>query len=684
MTYGYQAMRVIDRLLQPLARAVHKAGDVYYKTEDPGATLLFGPGDKTSLDNPYTQLPIVAAAVNAAASRMARVPWDLYKPGSEKPVGGHALGKLLSHPTGVDTWEQFIRLLAIRVRLDGEWLVELSEESIHGIPANMTLWAAEDYEPWIERGIWAGWRIKRTRRTIAHQDCLFYRFPNPNSRYRGLSPMDALRVSNESDFSARRYNKRFFDNDASPGNHWHFSRNLNEREKRSIANYLDDSRRGAEKSHGTVITSGGDVTHTGMGASHRDAQFVELFGLTLHDVCAALNVDPAIIGFEKESKYASAKEARRYFWTDVIIPELTAYAGVFNRLCSRAGLEIRFDFTGIEALQADMVQKVAVAEALGRLGWTPNQINDRLELGMDPAPNGDVPLPSAQPFMLAQKPEATKEMVVSPKIAEGPVAIADEWHSKEHRAAIWKDATSGITGIRSKLTARLRAYWHKVQKQLLRVLDEDGVEGLTEELEKGFDGAKVKRITAADIIDVVFDFLVSGAKVGYTQVMGGSDELPEELINAIRGRGGKLREVAEHAQSEIRDKVQDAVRRSAEEGLSQVQTTEAVRESLRGAISNLNSRAKTIAHTEVHSAYAEARHTGIEDSGATARMWITSRNDNVRDSHAMMDGQTAQGDGRFSNGLMHPLDPDGPAEEVINCHCIEIPIYQGQNPEDMS
>jgi hypothetical protein len=45
----------------------------------------------------------------------------------------------------------------------------------------------------------------------------------------------------------------------------------------------------------------------------------------------------------------------------------------------------------------------------------------------------------------------------------------------------------------------------------------------------------------------------------------------------------------------------------------------------------------------------------------------------VRDSHAAVDEETTDNPipamQEFSNGLMFPNDPSGPAEEVIQCRC---------------
>ena len=49
--------------------------------------------------------------------------------------------------------------------------------------------------------------------------------------------------------------------------------------------------------------------------------------------------------------------------------------------------------------------------------------------------------------------------------------------------------------------------------------------------------------------------------------------------------------------------------------------------------------------------------------------WIATNDSRTRHSHAIMDGEIKGVDGKFSNGLEYPGDPNGRPEEVYNCRC---------------
>lgn len=55
--------------------------------------------------------------------------------------------------------------------------------------------------------------------------------------------------------------------------------------------------------------------------------------------------------------------------------------------------------------------------------------------------------------------------------------------------------------------------------------------------------------------------------------------------------------------------------------------------------------------------------------------WMATLDSRTRDSHQHLDGERAEYDKKFSNGLRYPGDPEGAAEEVYNCRCTLVPFY---------
>lgn len=86
--------------------------------------------------------------------------------------------------------------------------------------------------------------------------------------------------------------------------------------------------------------------------------------------------------------------------------------------------------------------------------------------------------------------------------------------------------------------------------------------------------------------------------------------------------------------------------------------------------------------------YARTAMTSAQNAGRVERMkeaeemgikvqkqWMSTLDSRTRDSHRYMDGEIADIDEEFSNGLEYPGDPDGDPREVYNCRCTIIYHY---------
>ena len=92
-------------------------------------------------------------------------------------------------------------------------------------------------------------------------------------------------------------------------------------------------------------------------------------------------------------------------------------------------------------------------------------------------------------------------------------------------------------------------------------------------------------------------------------------------------------------------------------------------------------RAETIARSEAHRAFSEAREESLEQMAEQTgiarerirRVWHATDDKRTRDHHASMDGQERAMDEPFVDGLgnrlRYPGDPDAPANTVVNCRC---------------
>lgn len=101
-----------------------------------------------------------------------------------------------------------------------------------------------------------------------------------------------------------------------------------------------------------------------------------------------------------------------------------------------------------------------------------------------------------------------------------------------------------------------------------------------------------------------------------------------------------------------------------------------IKDELSGSFKNKDTWSRLIARTETNKAVSTARTEQYKDAGVKKHQWITSRDELVRESHRALDGQIRRIGKQFKRNLRQPLDPDAPAEEVVNCRCTTVPIIE--------
>lgn len=170
-----------------------------------------------------------------------------------------------------------------------------------------------------------------------------------------------------------------------------------------------------------------------------------------------------------------------------------------------------------------------------------------------------------------------------------------------------------------------------------------------------------------------------GLKVGVEQVRDdagfGSREIPDKASGILAQKEIKLSERLGAPAEEVRKQLSRSLEQLFQGEADFKQVIEAAREGIKTATNNSARRAQTIARTETGQVVQSGKQAWAEENGVTHMQWISARVDTTRDTHASEDGNIARVSDPFPvTGLMHPKDPAGPAEEVINCLCDMVPV----------
>jgi len=140
-------------------------------------------------------------------------------------------------------------------------------------------------------------------------------------------------------------------------------------------------------------------------------------------------------------------------------------------------------------------------------------------------------------------------------------------------------------------------------------------------------------------------------------------------------RGFGLKKIAQISSTTIKQ-LRNVINQSIDEGLSERETGKLIRE--RAPIIAA-SRAQTIARTETHAAANYAVQESFISTGIQARReWIAAIDERTRDDHVEANGQIVGLNEPFIVGddeLMYPGDPSGNAEQVVNCRCAVVFVF---------
>jgi uncharacterized protein with gpF-like domain len=154
------------------------------------------------------------------------------------------------------------------------------------------------------------------------------------------------------------------------------------------------------------------------------------------------------------------------------------------------------------------------------------------------------------------------------------------------------------------------------------------------------------------------------------KVVGGFDvveiEDPQWLVAAAQ-RTAQMVRVAVRWKAAIRDEVINAIAND----VSVTSLADLIDEKFGDVI---RSNGLVIARTEAGMITGQLREKIFRAEGIERKGWSATDDDHTRESHREVDDEVVDIDEHFSNGLMHPGDPAGPPEEIINCRCVAVPV----------
>ena len=554
---------------------------------------------------------------------------------------------------------------------------------------------------------------------------LHFRGYDPYTPLRGLGDVDALVRETDLYFQTFRSMDGAVRNGGDPGGFIIFKTAVGYDELQRRQDEADETMSGPNSSRYKMLD--GDAKFVANFVKPSDMQYREMAEWLRESILSVLGVPPPVIGLFDDATYNNVETAYRELFTgpNGILSLGAATADVvtnkfLRRFASVSGegrVEAYFDPSSIEALQDDSGDKVKLAAEIAAIG-TGITFNEALEMWgaeVEPAKEGNRSWVSTN-LTDWNDPQAGKPATPEPKEAKGEDEEDQDNDSKAGKAKKEKAGTRpGVTLATlaeedfiepderlEAISLKWLSAFEREQRGILRrianrglrrlsILDEPvDLSNLTEEQ---WDALLLAEEPWAirfnkEIRVALRDIFMTSVGEAFEEVSQRGLILTQSHPDVIRLLADQRIRVSEGVTSVTAKRVKDELAKVFS-GLSEASDLrEAIKESLpelneglTRAFGSKEARAATIAQTETATASNVARYAQYQNSEVVEIQWVSRQLPTTRDTHRELHLKKIPMGGTFSNGMLHPQDPSGPAKERVNCGC-KFRATKYRNPLD--
>jgi SPP1 gp7 family putative phage head morphogenesis protein len=240
--------------------------------------------------------------------------------------------------------------------------------------------------------------------------------------------------------------------------------------------------------------------------------------------------------------------------------------------------------------------------------------------------------------------------------------------------------------------------WDRLHGKIFQVDEFSEVinKGIESEEDQAFLNAMIQGLELDDGMNDTFDYWYLKAanlagdealkKLGIHLVFNLKDG---KLLNQLKKRGVKI--TGQISKKTLSDFQQILYESYLEEGISPYDVEKRIDGLFEETYKN---RAMTIARTETGIASSMTEFEAYRKNGVQKKKWLAIIDDRTRDSHIEANGQIQPIDepfilvthsrkhGDIESELMFPLDPEGEAQEIINCRCTFTAVFDDSDIAD--
>jgi len=641
---------------------------------------------------PYKKSELVYICISTTGKAIAQVPLVITNPPIEgeelKPVGmQNPWQKLFNRPNLYMDRYSFTEALVGFLMLDGNvWIIPFPPTAV--VPDSLWVVKRKYIEPIRNPGTnqLIGWSYNPNESKLgvpigsgiplAIDEVIHIFFWNPDDPIIGQAPLEAGEMSVVTDYKAAKYQQVFFDEGASPGGVLATEQRLSDKQFRRAKEQFEERHKGFKKGHRVALLEQG-LKYTQTGLSQKDMEFYNLTRFTAERIFQILGMKKAVVSVVEDLNYATAREERKEWWQGTNLPIMSLISSAIDYWLEPRQLASYYDITKVAALQETLAEKTKTAKQLWQIGFTAEEINERLGMGFGSKPWRQIwylpvnlmPVPPKGIEEITESQRRIGEQ--NPLKLPAPENLAENLQ-RSRLDQIWKGVVARADPLEEQFTKKVSRVFFQMRKRSLKLLHgEARTVKSAEDVIKDPYSEEVKLlerlVTPLYVASITAGVESIVAEVGF----GISFDLDDPLaIEFLSTKQLKIRGILETVRKQMQLELQA--------GLEIGETLDQLAARLRNVFNIAESRAKTIARTEIFGSVNYSRHVAIERSGFGEKQWFTAGDEKVRIHHVEMQGKKVKvGENWvFSDGtwVRFPADPAGAASQIINCRCIETVV----------
>ncbi len=632
------------------------------------------------LNKAFSTNYIINKCVNILAYNLSRLPMRFSKNGEMLPIDYTIKGFDINNPHPRMSLSKLLYECGVYYWYKGEFMVFVDEEAPFSLepinPEHMKIAANEGR-------IITQWKFGRD--TIDESQLIYVPMMNPDLNVsfggkisdssRTLSLVTVIQKEIANYASGRDFNTQFFENFAQLGlTLTDVDGRTTKDDRQAIANQIDNKlgRKNAWRTR--VLPQGLSVADT-KSLSMREMEFSQSMKDIRDIALGVYGVPRSVFGITNEAGLAQSTVdvEKRIMWTDNIKPVAYMIQEAFNQILSKRyfpGYKLVFDYSVIDVLQDDLLEKTDLALKYQSLGYTTEEINEKLKLEMPEStdtrmnerfhPNSLLPYSEFEALTI----EPTKE------IDSNSISIKSNntTTTKSVRAQRYKRRFNTTQKrVEKNMVSKIGLYFAKQLGKVLGLIKDSNktVKDVNETilLTEILDLLSKEKETLGLIMEPIYsDASLKGSNLALTVLNSDSNPMVSEkivtdLTNEIKG---------------INNYTYKLIKTQVQESLLAGESIDDLTKRVQKVYKFNKSRAKTIARTESLKVLSRTTDKEYRDAGVTKKQWLGGHRPTHVDnaSKGIVDYDYV-----YNGGLRFPGDA-GPASEVINCTCSMCPVVE--------